>query len=372
MQYLSSFLVMFFTIVCGINYSTLNAGTNQWSLNHSIIFPTILGETPATTTNPTQPTTPNSTTTTTQTTTTPTTTTPPKAPDPIKLPSSGIILLAGTYGPKLPEKLPEGTKPSQFLKTLDVNTAQFEPSGDPTIIFIGPDWKNKLNDAKNFQKGQKLAIPVTLDISAEQGKKTTQCKGAILMEVQGIYSSMDELNKVFPEVQGKTRKIFLINNAEGTFKTEEIQQDSTLIYNGGPIELDWSTARKQENINFYSCVFEFFGCFVTTAVYQTWNAPELNIFRTFRDKVIKTSPAGARLLWQYYRLGPSWAAAIKNEPMITIPLRTVFSGLALILDHIDLEHPIVQGMGHKILEYTDLVLTPWLESQEGKAGQALP
>jgi hypothetical protein len=49
------------------------------------------------------------------------------------------------------------------------------------------------------------------------------------------------------------------------------------------------------------------GCFIATAAWGSHDAPEVRVLRTFRDRILLSSPAGSRFVDWYYAHSPAWA-----------------------------------------------------------------
>lgn len=56
------------------------------------------------------------------------------------------------------------------------------------------------------------------------------------------------------------------------------------------------------------------GCFVATACYGSYEAPEVKTLRSFRDQCLMPSPIGAALVRLYYRFSPTIADALRSRP----------------------------------------------------------
>ena len=64
-------------------------------------------------------------------------------------------------------------------------------------------------------------------------------------------------------------------------------------------------------------------CFVATAVYGSPLAPQVDVFRSFRDQVLSHSRFGRRFIAWYYQNGPQIANAISHRPMVRAVVRAL-------------------------------------------------
>ena len=64
------------------------------------------------------------------------------------------------------------------------------------------------------------------------------------------------------------------------------------------------------------------GCFIATAAYGYYSAPQVQALRDFRDQYLLTNRAGRAFVDWYYRYGPMAAAFINNEPWLKPIVRT--------------------------------------------------
>ena len=69
------------------------------------------------------------------------------------------------------------------------------------------------------------------------------------------------------------------------------------------------------------------GCFIATAAYGYYAAPEVQRLRDFRDKLLLTSPAGRLFVQLYYRVSPHWAAEIRANEGLKQGVRLLLSPL---------------------------------------------
>lgn len=58
------------------------------------------------------------------------------------------------------------------------------------------------------------------------------------------------------------------------------------------------------------------GCFIATAVYGDFNAPEVIALRRWRDQVLLCTPSGRAMIVLYYRLSPPIARYLERSPRL--------------------------------------------------------
>lgn len=54
------------------------------------------------------------------------------------------------------------------------------------------------------------------------------------------------------------------------------------------------------------------GCYIATAVYGSYNAPEVFVLRKFRDEILKENILGRLFIKFYYTVSPALANKLKN------------------------------------------------------------
>ena len=65
------------------------------------------------------------------------------------------------------------------------------------------------------------------------------------------------------------------------------------------------------------------GCYIATAVYGSYDAPEVLVLRRFRDEYLAKSVFGRSLIRTYYRISPRLADHLRTHPMVNRPVRVV-------------------------------------------------
>lgn len=65
------------------------------------------------------------------------------------------------------------------------------------------------------------------------------------------------------------------------------------------------------------------GCFIATAVYGDFNAPEVISLRQWRDQVLSTTVLGRLVIAFYYRVSPPIAKYLSCRPWLSAQVRRV-------------------------------------------------
>lgn len=65
------------------------------------------------------------------------------------------------------------------------------------------------------------------------------------------------------------------------------------------------------------------GCYIATAVYGSYDAPEVMTLRRFRDETLRNSAFGRWFIRTYYRLSPPVAKRLKNARHINGFVRSI-------------------------------------------------
>ncbi|HOQ89201.1 MAG TPA: hypothetical protein PLO53_06250 [Candidatus Hydrogenedentes bacterium] len=75
-------------------------------------------------------------------------------------------------------------------------------------------------------------------------------------------------------------------------------------------------------------------CFIASAAWGTPMAREVNVLRSWRDKYLLTSVAGAAFVDVYYRLSPALAEHINHSPLLAALVRLLLLPLLIITDSV--------------------------------------
>ena len=69
------------------------------------------------------------------------------------------------------------------------------------------------------------------------------------------------------------------------------------------------------------------GCFIATAAYGTWLAPEVQVLRDFRDRHLLTNYPGTLFVESYYQYSPPIADEIASSPNLALATRFMLTPL---------------------------------------------
>lgn len=84
------------------------------------------------------------------------------------------------------------------------------------------------------------------------------------------------------------------------------------------------------------------GCFIATAAYGFYSAPQVQALRLFRDRFLMTSPLGRAFVEWYYHYGPIGAQFIGEHPWLKPPVRLALLPLVLMAMFLVYLSPVAQ------------------------------
>ncbi|MEE1154240.1 MAG: CFI-box-CTERM domain-containing protein [Acutalibacteraceae bacterium] len=67
------------------------------------------------------------------------------------------------------------------------------------------------------------------------------------------------------------------------------------------------------------------GCYIATAVYGSYNAPEVVTLRSFRDKILYKSKIGRLFIKVYYKVSPPVAYKLKNTTYVNSVVKHILN-----------------------------------------------
>ena len=74
------------------------------------------------------------------------------------------------------------------------------------------------------------------------------------------------------------------------------------------------------------------GCYIATAVYGAYDAPEVMTLRRFRDEILANTAPGRWFIRTYYRLSPPVAAKLKNAKRVNAFVRHILDRWVMRLE----------------------------------------
>lgn len=89
--------------------------------------------------------------------------------------------------------------------------------------------------------------------------------------------------------------------------------------------------KKRANMEQASQASKKEGCFIATAIYGDYSAPEVLVLREFRDNVLKENLIGNYLIKLYYRISPPLAEWLKHRQFIKRIIKTCLDALVRTL-----------------------------------------
>lgn len=66
------------------------------------------------------------------------------------------------------------------------------------------------------------------------------------------------------------------------------------------------------------------GCYIATACYGDFNAPQVLVFRQLRDNFLIKSSSGLKIVKLYYQYSPYWAEKLKIHSLLNKIVKSVF------------------------------------------------
>ncbi len=181
----------------------------------------------------------------------------------------------------------------------------------------------------------------------DRGSKVSFCYSvaAFLMKIIDCYQELDR-KKIFFLLRDMAETIELLSEYQGDMNVSQLQSYENLKkymiryeYAEKPIAklkqgddsydeyFDDNLKKLYQSLNYFYEQEESIlpkrkipgaknDCFIATAVYETPEHPDLDVFRDFRDNQLLTNSLGTWLVGIYYKIGPSLAQYIASQPTL--------------------------------------------------------
>lgn len=111
---------------------------------------------------------------------------------------------------------------------------------------------------------------------------------------------------------------------ESYIKSNEIEQAIGPEYSSDPVE---GKGMPEATVSYPLLPNE--GCFIATAAYGHYSAPQVQALREFRDQYLIPYSAGRSFVRWYYAHGPSGARVLNEHPILKLPVRVILYPLVL-------------------------------------------
>jgi hypothetical protein len=73
------------------------------------------------------------------------------------------------------------------------------------------------------------------------------------------------------------------------------------------------------------------GCFIATAAFGNYDAPEVIFLRGFRDETLSETSLGRRFIQAYYAVSPSIAGVVEKSELLRRVVRKIFLQPVILL-----------------------------------------
>lgn len=231
-------------------------------------------------------------------------------------------------------EFPEGANYGQYLNGISTSNITYKSDDQAVLIMRVSGDALGVYSRDAFARGKRYSQEVRLTVLDEEMKRalsTDTLVGALLFEVAFVTGSENELKGIYPKAGTAEQPVMQISNSQGTYRYHHQAETGSGAIEGGRLVEGWSEEMKRKNLDLVKVVFNF--CFIATAVYQDWDAPELDTLRFYRDSVLARSEAGRRMISAYYKYGPLLALKVYKYERVRPVLRLLFdAGVGVIRD----------------------------------------
>jgi hypothetical protein len=212
----------------------------------------------------------------------------------------------------------------------------------------------------------KWAAKLRLTFKKKEGGRVA-LDGTLLLTCRGTYFEKEDLLNAHPGLKEKKElKVLNFDSEDGT--AEGIEKNNTYVV--GPLTRGWSDSDKRASIQFAKVILSMFDCFIAHSVYGDPGAQQVHLFREFRDKVLRKSESGKRLIRLYYEYGPYYAMYLRLNPQYKPYIRTGLDKIAGLITKMDMKDPALSKKLHPLIYIADKTASIlWKKGESSSLGE---
>ena len=225
---------------------------------------------------------------------------------------------------------------------------------NPIIIKVVEDGMGYYPE-EYFTEITEFSLSVNGIIKTKEGGQEP-LEGSVLLTRKGLFYSFEELLNTYPLLKEKREKIKVaIFDKEDGFARKIPRFGGGNKFTIGPVNKYWTNQDRKQSVVLAKTMLMWFDCFIAHAVYGDSAAKQITVFREFRDKVLKKSPAGQHLIQLYYEYGPEYAIQLRNNPQYIPYVRWCLDRFSSGFERINFESPELHTELNVFMKITDKI-----------------
>ncbi|MBI5576282.1 MAG: hypothetical protein HY896_07955, partial [Deltaproteobacteria bacterium] len=167
------------------------------------------------------------------------------------------------------------------------------------------------------------SVAASLDVTVTSSSDGTGFTLSLARGTDNVYRGTFGFSKSATNSSGSPKVILVKNSDTVTVTYRDTNPPSTKT----------ASATWKNVFPFHDSLF-ISGCFIATAAYGSPMAPEVQVFRRFRDARLLTNPAGRAVVSAYYRVSPPLAAFMAERPLLRAAARAVLVPAVLLAESV--------------------------------------